>query len=248
MEEYSLSSKSIYNILKDKGVFYLHHANTVSTAITFIENNALLSRNYVELNGLFQSAQKSDSEDKLFDVWDHVFLDGEDLHKRYKRANKYGPVLFRFKLDMLTSPLLQKIYITKSNPWYWNKETTMGDRFYKSIEEVSKDYLTGKRLDSQIMFTIRNPEKEIKLNKFIHSIGIDKPKLLVNLSSGEQTTAGDYSYDSIRKSMDENSLKHIPLLVRHEGKISFCSCHANYNYLHAFDKSEFKKRFAKKKS
>ena len=97
-------------------VEFLYHANTVSTSITFIENNALLSRHFVESNNLFQSNQPSDKEDKLFDVWDHVFLDGEDLHKRYSRANKYGPVLFRFKLELLTSPQFQNVFITKTNP------------------------------------------------------------------------------------------------------------------------------------
>ncbi|MAN03570.1 MAG: hypothetical protein CMI35_10840 [Owenweeksia sp.] len=116
MDEYGLSAKSLYTILKNKGVEFLYHANTVSTSITFIENNALLSRHFVESNNLFQSNQPSDKEDKLFDVWDHVFLDGEDLHKRYSRANKYGPVLFRFKLELLTSPQFQNVFITKTNP------------------------------------------------------------------------------------------------------------------------------------
>ena len=61
----------------------------------------------------------------------------------------------------------------------------MDNRFYKSIEEVDIDYLTGKRLDSRIMFTIRNPENKIKLNKYLHSIGMDKPKLLVNLKTSD---------------------------------------------------------------
>lgn len=233
-------------MLKEKGIEYLHHANTVSTAITFIESNALLSRHYVESNGLFQTEQKSDKEDKTFDVWDHVFLDGRDLHARYKRANEYGPVLFRFKLKLLTSPQIQSILVTRSNPWYWNQNTPLDRRFYATVEEVNQDYLTGKRLDSQIMFTIRNPETEIKLNKYLHSIGIDKPKLVVNLSSGQQMTAGDYAYKAIQKSLNSNGLGHIHLLIRHNGKFKFCRCDVNYNYLHTFDKKEFKKRFSKK--
>ena len=123
----------------------------------------------------------------------------------------------------------------------------MDNRFYKSIEEVDIDYLTGKRLDSRIMFTIRNPENKIKLNKYLHSIGMDKPKLLVNLKSGNQMSVGDYAYNAIKECLEANRLKHIPLLIRHKGQLSICQCHANYNYLHTFDKNEFKKRFAKKR-
>ncbi|WP_419868429.1 hypothetical protein [Chryseobacterium sp. CT-SW4] len=175
MDKYKLSPKEIYQALKKKGIQYLHHANTISTSLTFIENRALLSRHYVEKKHYYQTPQKSDEEDKKFDVWDSVFLDGEDLHSRYNRANKYGPVLFRFKLKILHSPSIQGVYVTKSNPWYWNDNTSIEEKFYHSIEEINQDYLTGKKLDSQIMFTIRSPGTEIKLNKFLHSIKLTIP-------------------------------------------------------------------------
>ncbi|MBK1896054.1 hypothetical protein [Chryseobacterium paridis] len=246
MDEFCLSPKEVYQILKNKGVKFLHHANTVSTSITFIKNRALLSRHFVEKNGLHQTSQKSDEEDKKFDVWDYIFLDGEDLHTRYSRANKYGPIIFRFRLDMLTSPSIKGVYVTKSNPWYWSVNTPPENRYYKAIEELNSDYLTGKKLDSQIMFTIKSPEKEIKLNKFLHSIGVDIPKLLIKIKHDQEIHVGDYAFEVIQRSLQENGLSHIPLLKRHNGNLNFCSCHANYNKLYLFNYEEFKKRFSAK--
>ncbi|MCS3868690.1 hypothetical protein J3D55_001606 [Chryseobacterium ginsenosidimutans] len=246
MDEYKLSPKEIYQILKNKGIEYLHHANTVATSITFIENRALLSRHYVEANGYYQTPQKSDSEDKKYDVWDSVFLDGEDLHKRYNQANRYGPILFKLKLEILNSPFIQGIYVTKNNPWYWKDYTKPDEKFYKSAEEVNRDYLTGKKVDSRIMFTIRSPNNEIKLNKFLHSIEIDIPKLLVNVKAGGEMSVGDYAINAIQESLSLNGLGHIRISKRHDGEFRFCKCNLNYNILQSFEKKEFRKRFAKK--
>lgn len=248
MDEYNLNPKEIFQILREKKIEYLHHANTLSTSLTFIENRALLSRHYVEENRLYQTFQKSDIEDKKFDVWDYVFVDGEDLHKRYNRANKYGPILFRLNLDMLTSPSIQFIQVTKSNPMYWSEKTTTDQKFYSSLDDFNKDYLTGRKLDSQIMFLIKSPNKEIKLNKFLHSIGVDIPKLIVNLKSGGKMNVGDYAFESISKCLKNNGLGHIKVLKRHSEKFTFCACHRNYTYLQAFDQKEFIKRFRKNNS
>lgn len=245
MDDYSISAKGVYQLLKEKGIEFLHHANTIATSVTFIENKVLLSRHFVEQNGLTQTSQKSDIEDKKFEVWDFVFLDGEDLHKRYRRANKYGPVLFRLKLDMLTAPSIQHLYVTKLNPWYWKDSTTIEQKYYSSIDELRSDYLTGKKLDSQIMFTIKSPETEIKLNKYLHSIVVDIPKLLVITKHGKQITAGEYANKVIRENLHAHGLGHIPIFKRHQEKFSFCQCIADYNYLYSFNKSEFNKRFAK---
>jgi hypothetical protein len=244
MKEFELPAKSIYSLLKEKGVEYLFHANTVCTSKTFIEQNALLSRHFVESNGLAQSPQKSDPEDKKFDVWDHVFLDALDLHKRYSRANHYGPVQFRMKLEMLNSPLIESMYVTKSNPFYWKQHTSLTDRFYSSIEVLKDDYLTGKKLDSRIMFTLRSPGRSVKLNKFLDAIGVDNPKLLLG-PKFENKTLGEFVNEVIGGALKENHLGHIPLLKRHPNGIAWCRCAADYNLLKLSDKKEFLRRFSR---
>jgi len=246
IEDYSISGKTLYRILKEKNIDFLFHANTVSTSITFIEQRALLSRHFIETNALHQTEQKSDNEDKKFDVWDHVFLDGADLHKKYKRANKYGPVMFRFKLELLTSQDFSSIHVTKSNPWYWTENTTLEEKYYKDAEDIKNDYLTGKRLDSQIMFTIRKPETKIKLNKYLDSIGLDKPKLMVNTQNGDLSIS-EYMDKLFSSKMKEHGLGHIPLLTRHSTLFAPCTCQIEYNRMATFDKKEFTKRFGKKK-
>lgn len=62
MREYGLPPTETYNLLKEKGIGQLFHANTLKTSLTFIEQKALLSRHYIESNDLLQSRQKSDEE------------------------------------------------------------------------------------------------------------------------------------------------------------------------------------------
>ena len=57
----------LLEVLKNKKVHYLYHANTVVTAITFLENNGLYSRQAVEDKGLFQTPQVSDETDKFLE-------------------------------------------------------------------------------------------------------------------------------------------------------------------------------------
>ena len=57
-----LNAKKLYAILNNKGIDSFYHANTVCTSKTFIDNNALLSRQYIEENNLNQTEQKSDEK------------------------------------------------------------------------------------------------------------------------------------------------------------------------------------------
>lgn len=243
MENYKLPSAEIYKILRDKGLQYLYHANTVSTSLTFIKQNALLSREYVESNNLIQTGQKSDSGDKKHDVWNHVFLDGEDLHSRYRQENHYGPITFRFRLELLNSPELEHIYITKSNPIYWKDSTPLEKKFYADIDEIKTDYLTGKRLDSQIMFTFKDTQKALKLSNFLIAVGIDNPKIFIKLRSGGMKNVGEYTFEKISKTMHDSGLDSIPVYYRHENESPYCRCNLHYTYLYNLSYPEFEKKF-----
>lgn len=243
IENFAISGKILYEVLKAKGVNFLFHANTVLTSITFIEQGALLTRHYVEINSLQQTEQKSDDEDRKFDVWDHFFLDGQDLHKLYRKANKYGPVLFVLNLEMLNCPDFSSIYVTKTNPWYWNESMTLDDKFYKDPDDIVNDYLTGKKLDSRIMFTIRNPEKKIKLNKYLHSICLDKPDFLIKTKLGE-VALSKYLHSKFSSLLNSNGLSHITLFTRHQRLFYPCLCCVEYFKMYNFQREEFIKRFS----
>lgn len=243
MDQFALPVQDVYQLLKAKQIQYLYHANTLSTALTFIQNDALLSRHAVDANNLFQSPQDSDAEDKLYKVWDHVFFDGFDLHNKYHRANKYGPVLFRFNLRMLQSPKIQHFFITKSNPWYW-KGTSEDQRFYSSIDELSEQYLTGKRLDSQVMFTLRSPGFSINLSAYLDSIIVDNPLTKVNSPSLGKISAGTYLKKVIENELVKKNLAHIPVFFR-QHTTRWCMCWLEYQYMIIAGNSAFKRRFGK---
>ena len=246
IDQFGIPTKELYDLLVSKGVKFLYHANTVSTAITFIENGALLSREYVEKNELTQTSQKSDEKDKKVDVWDHVFLDGFDLHDKYNRANKYGPVLFFMNLELLLDAAVNEVFITKSNPYYWTDQTPIENKFYSAIEEVDIHYLTSKKIDAQIMFTFRSPELSVSLKRYLCYIGVDCPKMLISLVTGEQMAVGDYATKAIRKSLAENNLDHVEVMERHKGYAkTYCGCHFTYNRLSLFNRAELKKLFGK---
>lgn len=243
-QKYFLPSKALHPILQAKGVTSLFHANTVSTSLTFIRNRALLSRGYVANNGLIQTSQKSDEADEKYNVWDDVFMDGLDLHKKYGKPNNYGPVLFVLKLELLLSPSFPHVLVTKNNPWFWKPSESWDDRYYSDIKEVEKDYLSGGLKDVRIMFTLRSPGTNVKLNKYLDFIWVDKPNILINLRSGGQKNVGDYAIDLIKKTMLANGLGHIPVTNRHpKGNFFGCLCNARYTFMWNTNPAEFKMKF-----
>lgn len=164
---------ALHLFFTEKEITHLHHANTLATSVTFIQNGGLLSRGYVEKNGLYQTFQSSDSDDKLFDVWDDIFLDTADLHAYFKRQNKYGPILFKFNIDFLLNESLD-IWITKDNPIYWQSIISVNDRYFQTIDEVR---LKWDEIENQKkMITIRKPYKPV-LFDYLEEIVVDNPKV-----------------------------------------------------------------------
>lgn len=116
---------------------YLYHANTVRTAITFLEEGGLLSRQEVEHRGLSQTPQFSDKEDKELGIFNDIWLDPVD-NAYIGGINMYGPVLFRYSLDLLDT-MDVPVRVTRSNPTgnsgHWTKDTPMNERYYSSADE-----------------------------------------------------------------------------------------------------------------
>ena len=65
-----LDGNSLVEFLKERGFSTLCHVNTTATALTFLRNGGLLSRQYVEEHPetCFQTIQKSDAKDKEFGI------------------------------------------------------------------------------------------------------------------------------------------------------------------------------------
>ena len=219
----------LHSFFREKGIFHLHHANTLATSITFIQNGGLLSRGGVKKNGLFQTSQTSDSYDRIFDVWDDVFLDTADLHAFFNRQNKYGPVMFKFNIDFLLSDELN-IWITKNNPIYWHSVTSMQERYFQSIDEL-KDKWDGIERQRK-MITVRKPGIPILFNA-LEEILVDDPRVQVDgvVLSTEMINA----IDTVAKGNKT---------LRNKVKFRECSsCYCYQNYLKEVTPDELSKLF-----
>jgi hypothetical protein len=141
MKPYDIPTAEIVEMLKGKGLLNLYHANTLLTSNTFVENGHLLSRQYIEGNGLRQTPQYTDTLDKKFGIYNSIFLDFVDIHARARRKNHYGPILFVFAVDLLQK--FQVVHITKRNPSKWLDGDDDSSRYYMSIEEFRLGYSKG---------------------------------------------------------------------------------------------------------
>ncbi|MEN0036412.1 MAG: hypothetical protein AAGC78_05065 [Cellvibrio sp.] len=170
-----LDNEKLYAFLKSKGILNLFHANTVATSITFIEEGGLLSRHDVEERDLYQTPQTSDDIDKLFDVFGDVFLDTADLHRHFSRQNYYGPVLFKFNLELILDDEME-IWVTKDNPIHWDRRSESEENYFQSVKMLSKEW---DKYDLQRkMFTIRKPGKPIIFD-YLEEIILDNPRVKI---------------------------------------------------------------------
>jgi hypothetical protein len=166
-----LDNSFVYDFLGQQGVTYLHHANTLATSLSFLNN----SRGLIEKLGLFQTAQDSDYDDKSNDVWDDVFFDTKDLHGHFPRQNLYGPVLFKYQLSLLLEMDLE-IFITKNNPMFWKANTPYNERYFVSTDDLSANW--HKYELQRKMVTLRKPVSAIPFEK-LSQIILDDPQVII---------------------------------------------------------------------
>lgn len=169
-----LNSREIYESLKSKGIDTLHHANTVQTACIFLQQGRLLSRGTVAERRIEQTAQKSDNIDLKYGIWYDIFLDSVDIHERAKRRNLYGPILFRFSLEVLLEDWLPSIWVTKKNPTEWKDGDSHSDRYFQTVKEFHDTYRKG---NFGSMFMLRHAGGVLRMHPHLKDIVVDDPAL-----------------------------------------------------------------------
>ena len=209
-----MRNQIIKQILLEKGVTHLYHANTVATACTFIENKGLLSRGAVDDMGFYQTSQSTDESDKDFDVFYDIFFDSVDIHQRSKRINNYGPVVFVYSIDVLDALPRDCIRITKSNPKYWAPSMTDEDKYFLTKDELEFHFYRG-RFDQHI--TLRHQTAPLSF-EFLEKIIIDDP-------GAEDAKYFDDAYQHL-KGLTDDYAPGIPLEVRQCP--ANCSCKKQY--------------------
>jgi len=67
-ENLAIPSPDFFKLLEQKGVEYLHHANTVETSLSFIEHKFLASRKHFTDGQITQTPQRRDEQDQLHEL------------------------------------------------------------------------------------------------------------------------------------------------------------------------------------
>jgi hypothetical protein len=172
-----LQGSDLYGILKRAGVTHLHYADSVLTSCTFLEQGGILSRGFVEDQGLKQSSQTSDELAKKYGIWHSIFVPHLDIHDREgqtKAPNLYGPALFVLDLDVLLQlPPGSDVRVTKRSPAYWYDSEPNSGRWFESAEEVAKGVHFS---DLHKMLAIQTPSGKLNFPNRRARIILDDPQ------------------------------------------------------------------------
>ncbi len=213
----SLTNREIRELLSQKGVQKIYHANTVATSVTFLSNGGLLSRGAVEERGLFQTSQDSDDLDKEYGIWNDIFFDSVDIHARAKSVNQYGPVTFVYSVNLLDDLQEKAVKITKDNPIRWC-EIPVEDRYFKDSTEMYFQYKKGNFGQHLTICDMHDP---LPFAPHLRRIILDDPMI-------SDSELFDRAKGKLSKLIEKMGLD-VPLTIRECS--SDCKCHEKYrNY------------------
>jgi len=166
-----IASKHVFDALSGKGVHTLHHANSVLTACQFLRSKSLMSRGTVERLGIKQTEQSSDQIDKRYGIWFDVFADSVDIHRRARRANAYGPVLFELDSRIIEKTYTGRIWVSKLNPTKW-ADKPESQRWFQDKDDLSANFVRG-QFDQMVV--LRHCGGELPFRSYVSKIILDDP-------------------------------------------------------------------------
>jgi len=213
-------SKRIYEILKDKGVSSIYHANSVITACHFLRNRCVMSRGSVDKHGLFQTSQISGQIGKNYGIWDDVFTDSVDIHRLAGNANSHGPVLFEFDIEIIRNTYTGKVWVTKSNPSEWEVETKHERRWFVSANDLDHYFTHG---NSDHMTVFRHCGGKLPIQNHLRKIILDDPQLKID---SNQIDCFSMAYGAISLAMREGGLE-VPI----EKRVCDADCGCRDDYM-----------------
>lgn len=222
-----MEPKIIKEFLLSKGIEHLYHANSVVTALTYINNGGLMSRSFVENAGLLQTPQKTDKSDKILGVYGDIFFDSVDLHLRMNDINYYGSVLFVYSVELLDDISSYDVLITKSNPIHWDEAISNNEKYFSSLYELKATFQKG-NFNQHI--TIRHINEPISFNRL--------SEIILDYPGDDKKAYFDTAKNEIESALKKNNI-HIPIKSRvcHEN----CKCRDKYkNYKEGFTYHRFK--------
>lgn len=170
-----MTGQEMFDILVAHGVTMLYHANSVSTSLSQLRLGGLSSRERVEQSGLPQKSQITDDLDRKFGIWGDVFMDTVDIHARISDRNKYGPVMFVMRVELLRNlPAGSRALITRTNPSKWDEMMPDQQRYFMRASDLTSGLNLG---DFDQMLVIRTASGIIPFGHHLQSIVLDEPRL-----------------------------------------------------------------------
>lgn len=161
-KDFQLDLNNFHDALTENGIEYLYHANTVETAISYFRLGNLASREYLEKNTLPQTGQPmSDDIDKDYGIFNDLFLNFTDFHEYFKKPNRYGPILFEFKLEEIFQLLINSKCIanlTNTQPHKWRSTKSEEERWTTDYNtRLIRPYSSGRLTWPDLVINIEPP-------------------------------------------------------------------------------------------
>ena len=188
----------------------LYHANSLSTAITYIQNGMLYSRQYGEDHfSDLQTPQESDVSDKKDGIYNDLFFDNCDIRSVSGWQSPYGPVVFVLDEKVLFDPP-SVIRITKVNPGSTKREPfremPYEERYYTSIDELrGTEFAYPFRTVAYHHTTMWN-KSDLLLNREVLKY------ILLDRNKDEERTF--QVKERLEKELEKAGLSDIPVIIR----------------------------------
>lgn len=210
-----MNASEVKEYLLNAGVEYLYHANTVATAISFIKNGGLISRETMEKMNLPQTEQQSDGLDKALGIYNDIFFDSVDIHRQANDVNNYGPVVFIYSIDVLDELFQYDIGVTYDNPIRWTVDMPENKRYFQN----KKDFFFYEKGNFAQHITVRNIDIPLSFEHI--------EKIIIDYPGEERETYLNVALNEMDKAIYKNNLS-IPVEIRECP--DFCRCRDKYKF------------------
>lgn len=166
--------KRIYEILKDKGVSSIRHANSVENSAFFLRNRCLMSRETIEKLSSQTTFSKAQHSGTNYSVWNDIFADSVDIHEQTNSVHNHGPVLFELDIEIIKNTYTGKVWVTKSNPMKWDANTHQERKWFVSAYDLEDNFACG---SSEHMIVFRHCAGKLPILDHLNRVILDDPKL-----------------------------------------------------------------------
>jgi hypothetical protein len=166
--------KRIYEILKEKGVSSIHHANSVENSALFLRNRCLMSRETIEKHSNQTTSPKAKKSGTDYSVLNDIFADSIDIHGQANAAHTHGPVLLELDIEIINNTYTGKVWVTKSNPMDWDANTHQERKWFVSAHDLEDNFSYGS-FKHKVVF--RHCGGKLPILGYLNRVILDDPKL-----------------------------------------------------------------------